>query len=104
MLVAVLVLLLLGCGRGGEEGSGQEATGAFHDYGMTLATSVKHAQKRAYELSVRDAIAAFAASEGRFPDSMEELEVAGYELPEPPEGYRVSYIPETGSVVLEAVE
>jgi len=100
-LVALLLLAGAGCGSQTAE-KGQAADTEGHQ--DVLAASVKLAEKRAYEGAVQSLIMCFEAETGKLPSSLDELYAAGYKLPPVPQGFAVSYVPDTGMVVLKEVE
>jgi hypothetical protein len=77
---------------------------AAADYGGVLARSKRLAEKTVDAAALNQAIQMFHASEGRFPQSLNELVSQQYlpQLPVPPAGMKFDYNPNTGELKVVA--
>lgn len=93
-----LVLLSGGCGeRGGERNESSESKNPLEEYASTLLSSLDKAQKAQLKASlptIRLRINQFKQERGRYPNSLEELNMSGLPLK------ALRYNPETGEVCL----
>ncbi|MDI9401681.1 MAG: hypothetical protein ACOX2U_00330 [Limisphaerales bacterium] len=102
--------LLTGCGKKERSSKGSEApkpppAPGSVDYLGAMGRAKTTAEKVVDISNVRHAIALFQAGEDRYPESLDELVSSGYlpRLPQLPEGYRYTYLPESGQVRAELV-
>lgn len=102
--------LLTGCGKKERSSEGSEApkpppAPGSVDYLGAMGRAKTTAEKVVDISNVRHAIALFQAGEDRYPESLNELVSSGYlpRLPQLPEGYRYTYLPESGQVRAELV-
>ena len=69
--------------------------------GIPAVRTAHEVQLTAQLISIRDAIRAFEALEGRWPASIDELRNAsGFRIADLPEGYSYDYDPQTGKVAI----
>jgi hypothetical protein len=105
LAVVFLVVGLTGCGK--KSGSSSEENlnpaNAIEKYGGVMGKSYKRAKSLDVLLSLRHSIRSFQFTEGRFPNSLQELVDKNYikELPHPPEGMQFTYDPKAGTVGLK---
>lgn len=105
VLVCCTVLLVAaGCGKKNERQTqpGENPLTAPADYVGVAVQAKVQAEKTIDLVTVNHAIRLFYTSEGRFPNSLQELVDTGYlpALPQPPAGMRINYDPKTGTATM----
>ena len=66
------------------------------EYSGVLISARRLARKTVAHLGIDQAIQAFRAEHDRFPNDLNELKGAGYDIPNPPSGMEYDYNPKTG--------
>ena len=101
LFTAVACLCFFGCEKkptpkaSGDSGNPLSAPA---DYLGALSKAKKSADKTTSIVGVDQAVKTFFAEEGRFPKSLDELKTKGVTVPNPPDGMKWDYDPNTGIV------
>ncbi len=104
LVVCALLVAAAGCGKKAEQKAqpGENPLTAPADYLGVAAQAKAQAEKTIDLASINHAIRLFYTSEGRFPNSLQELVDTGYLplIPQPPAGMKINYDPKTGTATM----
>lgn len=91
-------LFLSGCNRSGNNNS--SATNEVKKFGQKIERTFKRGKLTDTTMYLKNKIISFQRTEGRYPNSLQELVDKGYikEIPAPPEGMTYYYDPKTGKI------
>ena len=106
-LAMALALAVLAGGCGDDDTDGKDAArpperensgdGGYLD---TLGSAYTRAERMKALLPAKKCVQAFAAIKGRRPKDLDELKKEFPDFPQPPEGLRFKYDPQTGEIAL----
>jgi hypothetical protein len=108
LVCCIVLVVAAGCSKKTEQQArpGENPLTAPADYLGVAAQAKIQAEKTIDLAAVNQAIRMFYTSEGRFPNSLQELVDTGYlpVVPQPPAGMKLNYDPKTGTATMTKLQ